>query len=116
MKPPKPEACKECPFKRKALPGYTGSESVEDFVMSAIGEAEMPCHLEVDYDRKDWKEQCEKVHQCTGRAIFMRNTCKVPRNPNLICLPTNTVNFFSNPIEFLEHHQNRAKSFEKPQE
>ena len=67
-------------------------------------EHRMPCHLHVDYDRDDWKDQIEDVPQCAGRAIHFANRCKSPRNSELLRLPADRDNIFTFPQEFINHH------------
>jgi hypothetical protein len=105
MKSPKKNPCSECPFRRKSLPGYLGRATPESFLAAAhSGAVSMPCHSEVDYERDDWEEQQTRVHQCTGHAIYLSNTCKQSESPDVRKLPANRELVFAGPPDFLEHH------------
>jgi hypothetical protein len=105
MRPPTGTPCRECPFRRKSLAGYTGAASVEDFAAAAYqGEIPLPCHLAVDYEDPDWKRKLDRAPQCSGHAITLTNSCKSPRNKEVQLLPADHVNVFSFQHEFLNHH------------
>ncbi len=109
MKKPKGSPCEECPFKKKSLQGYVGNTTVAEFVMQAEGGASpMPCHMEVDYEKKDWKKQQEKVHQCSGHAIFLSNMCKGHLGPGVERLPRDTETVFQFPSQMLQYHSKGA--------
>ncbi len=96
--------CHECPWRRVSAPGWLGASSPEEFVATSEAEYRMPCHIHVDYECEDWEEQAEEVPQCAGRAIHFANRCKRPRNPDLLVLPADRVNVFTQTKEFLDHH------------
>ena len=105
MKSPTGNPCRECPFRRKSLAGYVGATTPEEFLASSHSAAEpMPCHMEVNYERKDWQAQAKKVHQCSGHAIYLENVCKVPRTDDVKTLPADKELVFGNGYAFLEHH------------
>ena len=104
MKPPNSKPYKACPFRRKSAAGWLGASTPEEFVDTALADVYMPCHLEVDYEDAYWQDNLPRVHQCAGRAIFLSNTCKAPRDKTIVRLPPNTTDVFSNKQEFLEHH------------
>lgn len=107
MKPPKGKPCVECPFRRKSLQGYLGAATPSEFIVTAhSGRVPMPCHMEVDYERKDWKKQQEKVHQCSGHAIYLSNSCKMPESKDVKTLPKDTKTVFNWPHEMLSYHTN----------
>jgi hypothetical protein len=96
--------CRECPFRRASSPGYLGASEPLDFVKLAASETRMPCHLRVDYDRKDWEAQAATAPQCVGRAILTANTCTLPRSGDLLTAKPNRSEVFTHPLEMLEHH------------
>lgn len=98
------QPCKECPWRRDSYPGYLGASDPIDFLQLEETEAHMPCHLTVDYERSDWKEQVSQAPQCAGRAIYLSNRCKSPLNKDLLKLPADPEAVFSFPQEFAEHH------------
>lgn len=109
MRPPASKPCRECPFKRKCLPGYTGAQPAIEFLAVAVhGESALPCHLTVDYDREGWDEEMDlptsKVRQCSGYATFLANTGKSPRNPAVYVGEPNREIVFGNGPEMLAHH------------
>lgn len=69
----------------------------------------MPCHCTVNYETHDWKGQLPNASLCAGALIFLRNTCKRPRNEELRDA-TNEVEqdhatVFTWSQEFLDHHK-----------
>lgn len=110
MNSPTGKPCKECPFKRKSAAGYLGADTPEGFIASTLADTPMPCHLTIDYEDKEWEdEQLPSATYCSGALIFFRNMCKMSRDPNRPQLPANRDAVFSNPKEFLEHHQDIFK-------
>lgn len=97
--------CRECPFRRASAPGYLGNSSPLEFQKCAASPTRMPCHLRVDYERKDWKRQAAKAPQCVGRAILTANICKRVDDPLLLTAKADRVAVFSHPLEMLEHHR-----------
>ncbi len=88
--------CSDCPFARRARPGWLGNASAQqwmDFAHIADGEAE--CHITTN-------------QLCAGLAIYRANVCKSPRNAKLI-LPADTEKVFAWPTEFLDHHLQRKE-------
>jgi hypothetical protein len=61
----------------------------------------MPCHMQVDYDSRDWEAQAESAPACRGRLIHMTNRCK--RMPGLPTAERDD-SFFANPQDFIDHH------------
>jgi hypothetical protein len=96
--------CKECPFRRKSAPGWLGRDTPEGFITTAMADHPMPCHLEVDYEQKDWRTQAASAPLCAGALIFFANTCKLSRDPERPRLKPDRANVFNNPREFIEHH------------
>ena len=86
------KACAECPWRRKAAPGWLGSEMTpEQWVKTAHSDSIVDCHL-----RKD--------HQCVGIAHYRRNVCKMAYPPNLV-VDKDKSTFFAAPAEFVSHHR-----------
>lgn len=83
--------CSDCPWARTALNGWLGSNTAEEWLHFAHGEAEVECHALTGV-------------QCAGVAIYRANVCKVPRDPDQLRLPADRTAVFANPREFLEHH------------
>lgn len=106
MKPPLGSPCRECPFRRKSLPGYLGSDTPEHFlVVSMAAAVPMPCHLQVDYDKPGWEAEASRVNQCSGHAIFLSNICKEPRTRAVQTLPPDRELVLATPQEFIGHHR-----------
>jgi hypothetical protein len=84
--------CSDCPFARKALAGWIGSLSIDEWVRAVHGEARIDCHT-LD------------GAQCAGAAIYRANVWKHPRNPELLVLPADRERVFGNPVEFRMHHE-----------
>jgi len=104
--------CKACPWRKDSAKGWLGTSTPIEFLEQSEAELRMPCHLHVDYDREDWREQAQEAPQCAGRAVHMANRCKLPRNPELIVAKPDRETVFSNPQEFVDHH---TLSADKPQ-
>jgi len=41
--------CKECPFRRRSLPGYVGASTPTEFISTTQADVAMPCHMSVDW-------------------------------------------------------------------
>lgn len=100
------QPCRECPFRRKSLPGYLGNSNPEEFAATVMADTRMPCHLTVDYEREDWAERAERnAEYCYGALVFFSNTCKLSRDPERPRAPADHTAVFSTMGEFLAHHQ-----------
>lgn len=103
--------CKQCPFRRKSLPGYLGASYPDEFLFLTIhADEHMPCHVAINYEKKDWQtKQLPNAAHCAGSLIFMKNQCKQPVDAELrarkeqVEIDTETV--FQWPSEFLTHHK-----------
>jgi hypothetical protein len=103
--PDKP--CARCPFLRKALPGYLGDDTPENFMATTMSDYPMPCHLTINYTDSEWKEKWENGEageQCAGAAIFFANMNKISRDSKRLRKAKDPMKVFANPIEFLAHH------------
>lgn len=104
--------CVECPFRRTSAPGYLGEASYQPMAFIGphwMGEAKLPCHMQVDWLALDRQAQIEKSHTCVGYAIMNKNTAKMPRNAadadTVRKTEANHELIFSNLGEFIEHHK-----------
>lgn len=108
------KACRECPFKKQSASGWLGSASFADDPGSAfldphwIGEMPLPCHMQVKWTSDDAQEQAKVKPLCFGFLTMMKNSGKLPRNPefaeHVSTMEKNTEEFFMFPHEFKEHH------------
>ncbi|AFU86732.1 hypothetical protein D869_gp182 [Caulobacter phage CcrRogue] len=103
------QGCRECPFKRTAAPGWLGADTPEGFLRATMsGSVQMPCHMTVDYDADDWREQAADAPFCAGALIFLKNICNLPHDPKIVAaraqVEPNREDYFARPDEFLAHH------------
>jgi len=82
--------CSDCPWSRKALNGWLGGASIDDWIFTAHGDHEMPCHT------------INGAH-CAGAAIYRANVAKSPRFDQFR-LPRDTDSVFATPMQFRDHH------------
>ena len=87
--------CADCPWARKALPGWLGGLTADEWLAEAHGESVIECHTLLGA-------------QCAGAAIYRRNVCKYPRPPNL-ALDVDRERCFANRDEFKAHHTPNRK-------
>lgn len=101
--------CKECPFRRKAMPGWLGASNPEGFIGTMMMETEpLPCHSTVDYERPDWHERWTRSVDprnklCAGALTLMANHGKRPRTGPVGV--RDAVAVFATYREFVEHHR-----------
>ncbi len=86
--------CHDCPWRRKAIPGWLGDTSAPEWIQCAHGEAVIECHT---------LKSRRGAHHCAGAAIYRANVCKSTRTPQLK-LPPDAEQVFASPQEFLTHH------------
>lgn len=96
--------CKDCPFRRKSLPGWLGDNDLEEFTLLSVSDEKMPCHLTPGDGAALDFEMHPDASQCAGRGIFLSNMCKSPRDKSVLVLPSDRELVFSRPQEFVEHH------------
>jgi hypothetical protein len=60
--------------------------------------------MEHGHDERGEDHDIAGAHQCSGRAIYLSNICKLPIDPTVVRLPANREAVFSNPGELIEHH------------
>lgn len=112
---PTKKPCSDCPFRRKAMPGWLGAADPESFVLEILREHPLPCHQTIDYCDLNWKAKWEaqvtgKI--CAGALILSANMGKLPRDRNFPRMKPDTTTVFARPQEFLDHHNNaRVKSW-----
>lgn len=83
--------CSDCPWSRKALPGWLGGSTADQWVATGHSDELVLCHTIGN-------------QQCAGIAIYRANVCKSARPPNLK-LPANKEKVFAWPTEFKAHHE-----------
>jgi len=108
--------CKECPFRRKAMPGWLGRGTPQSFVIEISLERPLPCHLTIDYEDKNWLKKWEGQRIgsiCAGSLIMSANMAKLPRDPGFPRMKSDHDLVFSSPHEFITHHENaQVRSWE----
>ena len=82
--------CSDCPFSRNALRGWLGGGTADEWIITAHGDHEMPCHT-------------LKGAQCVGAAIYRANVCKKPRFDDFRASADREA-VFATPMEFKAHH------------
>lgn len=107
--------CRDCPWRRNAVPGWLGSsvDAEQDFVANALADVSdepLPCHSTINYDDPDWKaSQYPDAALCAGALIFARNTAKLPRDPAkadaVLSVQADHDRVFSSAEQFLDHHR-----------
>lgn len=113
-----PKPCNDCPWRRKAAPGWLGPMPGEDWISLAMSDEPIACHetiKETDDDGNgDWSDP--RMRQCTGAAIFRRNNGKLPRNSEdaAASVSADRETVFATRHEFLDHHASLAKKREDP--
>lgn len=127
------EPCNQCPYRRKAMPGYLGESTPEEFMASTMADYPMPCHKTIDYRDPRWKEKWEnlvvddeldpasqrstspKEKHCAGAAIFFSNIHKRTRDMNRPGLAADRDLVFDHPRQFIDHHRSLGVgSWESP--
>lgn len=110
MRRKKPRPCKECPFRRTSLPGYLGNSDPTVFIATTQADVPMSCHMSIDYEASDWREQIEHgdAEYCEGALIFFANQAKLSRDPNRPQADPDHDKVFTWPHEFLEYHTREA--------
>lgn len=95
--------CKECPWRRKAMAGWLGSQfSAEEWLALALSDEALPCHLTIT-DESDPFDHRPIVH-CVGTGIFRANICKMPRDRNIPREAPDKKTVFASLQEFAAHH------------
>lgn len=93
--------CNECPWRRKALPGWLGGNDASVYADSVQSNQIPPCH-------KTQTGPGEGPHLCTGALICSRNACIRPMFPDAAPkeadLVERSADVFAHPAEFYRHH------------
>jgi hypothetical protein len=84
--------CSDCPWARKALPGWLGAFKAQQWLHIAHSDDKVDCHT-------------LRGAQCAGIAIYRRNVVKTPRDPEVLRLEADRATVFATPQEFLDHHE-----------
>lgn len=101
--------CSDCPFRRKAMPGWLGGGSPESFIDCMQRDEPLPCHQTIDYDDEHWLAkwmlQRNTGKMCAGALVFMANKLQKSHVPGFPTMPKDPANVFSNSVEFVRHHR-----------
>lgn len=103
MKPPAPNPCNDCPWRRNAVRGWLGPQTAEEWIILAHSDEEIACHQTIPDGFDDSEQPTDDLTACAGAAIFRANVCKSPRMIDY-SLPADRSKVFSWNNEFLEHH------------
>lgn len=82
--------CSDCPWSRKALNGWLGGASIDDWLRTAHSDHRVDCHA-------------LQGAQCAGLAIYRSNVAKSVM-PGVLKLPKDIVKVFGYG-EFRTHHE-----------
>lgn len=78
-------------------------------MLSIYAESPLPCHQTVNYEDPRWlsKWVADKGsgRLCAGALAYYANTCKRPRNPELLHEVDTDPNVFRSPAEFIAFHR-----------
>lgn len=104
------EPCKQCPWRRKAMPGWLAQFQPGWFVWHATHEG-VACHMTVKHDGDP------NASYCVGALIACRNAHIVPKDGKavdaVLTVQKDTVNVFATMEEFTAHHEGaKIKSWE----
>lgn len=100
--------CNDCPFRRKAMPGWLGAADPQSFIVNISMEQPLPCHQTMDYTDPRWKEKWEAQKTgniCAGALIMSANMCKHPRDRNFPRMEPDKVAVFGTHQEFIDYHE-----------
>ncbi len=103
--------CKDCPFRRRSLPGWLGHATPQSFIIEISYEHPLPCHPTIDYGDPEWLDKWtdQKIGRiCAGSLVMAANMCKRPRDPAFPRLPSDRETVFASPAEFIAHHEGAA--------
>lgn len=85
--------CSDCPWARKALNGWLGPYSIEEWLAIAhYGNIRVDCHT-------------IKETECAGFAIYQANNATLPRDKTLLVLEPDAEAVFASSSEFRAHHK-----------
>jgi len=93
--------CSDCPWARRALPGWLGGLTADQWIVLAHEDGTAECHTT--------KYPSGEFHQCYGLAQYRRNVCKLPRDPRIRRVKeADLESVFGSAGEFLQHHKGRT--------
>ena len=106
--PVKKAPCKECPFRKDAIPGWLGGEEdqlASDYLRLAHSDENVVCHTSVGYA----EHNVATLRPCAGLAIYRNNVCKKSRDPQAaeaqeFVGKEHKADVFASPKEFLDRH------------
>lgn len=105
--------CNECPFRRKAFPGWLGPWQADEIPVHLSFGGVFPCHRTIPGDGLGYDSPDAKMEHCAGASIFLNNKLETHRNPDVIehqkLVGTDHKNVFSWSHEFLTHHKGTPK-------
>ncbi len=110
-RPPTKQPCSDCPFRRKAMPGWLGAGSPESFLDCMQRDEPLPCHQTIDYGDPRWLDKWiaqENGPMCGGALIFMANKLQRSRDREFPTMPPDKTEVFSDSLEFVRHHREAA--------
>lgn len=104
--------------------GWLGEHADANEIIDIVnGEFKFPCHLEVRHLMEDddsdieFEDACNVAPHCTGALIYMNNSSKSCRDPNLFKLQQivgKSDQVFHNRQEMVEYHTLSFKNPPKP--
>lgn len=94
------EPCNECPWRRKAAPGWLGPYDANDWIKTAQSDTAIACHKTIKQSGA-W----EGTKQCRGASIFRSNIGKMSRDPRVVVSESDFDSVFGSPEEFILHHE-----------
>lgn len=105
MKLYRPDPCPECPYRRKAPPGYMGGHDPADYAQFIRFQVPVACHMTVS------EGQTGEPSLCTGAAQAVANSCAMPRDPHYaeqVQRAGKNPDVFMFAAEFEKHHTDPA--------
>lgn len=124
--------CAECPFRKTSLKGYVGGheDAIEIYDLLSV-DRKFPCHMQVTdiknhllnelgddgedplsmSDDAAFEQACEEAPHCTGAILFLNNSCKRSRNPEIVklqnAMPDKDDSVFQHLKDFLTYHNSK---------
>lgn len=110
------EPCKQCPFRKKSLPGYLGPWNADELIAS-IGYQPFPCHCTIKADSPTY--DVPGLQSCAGAAIYLNNKLQLARDPDTMkhqdllrgISAELKATVFSSQKEFMDYHGERNRVF-----
>ena len=104
--------CKDCPFRKDSMRGWLGAyDSAERFItVHYRQDTPNACHMLVDYNEDDWKDQLPTATSCAGQQVMYLNGFKQPRDWRLDPeMEEDREGVFTTPAEFVEYHSKEGE-------